>query len=42
MLQDVILLLLIIVIVPLVSIIVFRRIAKTKRVRRPVHNFRLK
>ena len=42
MLQDVILLLLIIAVVPLVSINVLRRIAKAKRVRRPVHNFRFK
>lgn len=42
MLQDVILLVLIIIVVPLVSIVVLRRIAKTKRVRRPVHSFRLK
>ena len=42
MLQDAIALLLIIVIVPLCAIIVLRSIAKTKRQRRPVQNFRLK
>jgi len=39
MLQDVILMLLIIVIVPLCSIVVLRGIAKTKRRRRPVQYF---
>jgi hypothetical protein len=40
MLQDAILLLLIIIVVPLCSIVVFRGIAKTKRKRRPVQYFR--
>jgi hypothetical protein len=40
MLQDVILMLLIIVVVPLCSIVALRCIAKTKRERRPVHHFR--
>ena len=42
MLLDEITLLLILIIVPLLAIVVFRRIAKTKRVRRPVRNFSLK
>ena len=42
MLQDVILMLLIIVVVPLCSIVVLRGIAKTKRQRRPVQYFRIK
>jgi hypothetical protein len=40
MLQDVVLMLLIIVVVPLCAIVVLRRIAKTKRQRRPVDYFR--
>jgi hypothetical protein len=41
MLHDIILAALIIVIAPLCAIAVLRCIAKTKRQRRPVHNFRL-
>jgi flagellar biogenesis protein FliO len=41
-LQDAVAMLLIIVIVPLCAIVVMRGIAKTKRQRRPVQNFRLK
>jgi hypothetical protein len=41
MLQDAISIL-VLLIVPLLGIFVFRRIAKTKRQRRPVHTFRLK
>jgi hypothetical protein len=41
-LQDAVAMLLIIVIVPLCAIVVLRGIAKTKRQRRPVQNFRLK
>ena len=40
MLQDVILMFLIIVVVPLCSIVVLRGIAKEKRQRRPVQYFR--
>ena len=41
-LQDAVAMLLIILIVPLGAIVVLRAIAKTKRQRRPVQNFRLK
>ena len=40
MLQDAILVLLVIIVVPVCSIIVFRGMAKEKRQRRPVHHFR--
>jgi hypothetical protein len=42
MLQDAIAMLLVIVIVPLCAIVILRGIAKTKRQRRPVQNFRFK
>jgi hypothetical protein len=42
MLQDAILILLIVVTIPLGAIVIVRGIAKTKRQRRPVQNFRLK
>lgn len=42
MLQDVILILLIVVTIPLGAIVIVRGIAKTKRQRRPVQNFQLK
>lgn len=42
MLEDAIAMLLIIVIVPLAAIVILRGIAKTKRQRRPVQNFRMK
>jgi hypothetical protein len=41
MLQEAILLVLIVVIVPLCTVVVMRGIAKTKRQRRPVQNFRM-
>ena len=41
MFQEAILLALIVVIVPLCTIVVMRGIAKKKRQRRPVQNFRL-
>ena len=40
MLQDTILILFVVIVVPLGSIIAFRRMAKVKRQRRPVHYFR--
>jgi hypothetical protein len=41
MLNDLISLALVVVLVPLVAIMIFRMLGKTKRTRRPVHSFRV-
>ena len=41
MINDLILLALVVVLVPLAAIIILRMLGKTKRTERPVHNFRL-
>ena len=41
MLNDLILLALVVLLVPLAAVIIFRLLAKTKRTRRPLNNFRV-
>ena len=41
MMNDLILLALVVVLVPLAAILIFRMLGKTKRTKRPVHSFRI-